>query len=81
MERLNRVNDAELEGLSHNVTEPAAKHLARTHPAVAAKVFRAMCIRILSAAKSKYYHEALANLEEARKGYQAAGLTEGGRNW
>jgi uncharacterized Zn finger protein len=52
------------------------KHLARTHPAVAAKVFRALCVRILSAAKSKYYHEALANLEEARRCYQAAGLDE-----
>jgi hypothetical protein len=76
VERLNRVSDAELEGLSHYVTEPAAKHLARTHPAVAAKVFRALCVRILSAAKSKYYHEALANLEEARRCYKAAGLDE-----
>ncbi len=33
-----------------------------------------MCIRILSAAKSKYYQEALANLKEAHRGYQAAGL-------
>jgi tetratricopeptide (TPR) repeat protein len=76
VERLNRVSDPELEGLSHYVTEPAAKHLARTHPAVAAKVFRALCVRILYAAKSKYYHEALANLEEARRCYQAAGLDE-----
>jgi uncharacterized Zn finger protein len=35
-----------------------------------------LCVRILSAAKSKYYHEALANLEEARRCYQAAGLDE-----
>lgn len=76
VERLNRVSDAELEGLSHYVAEPAAKHLARTHPAVAAKVFCALCVRTLSAAKSKYYHEALANLEEARRCYQAAGLEE-----
>jgi uncharacterized Zn finger protein len=76
VERLNRVSDHELEGLSHYATEPAAKLLARTHPAVAAKVFRALCVRILYAAKSKYYHEALANLEEARRCYQAAGLDE-----
>ena len=76
VERLNRVSDAELERLSHYVTEPAAKHLARTHPAVAAKIFRALCVRILSAAKSKYYREALAHLEEARKCYQAAALDE-----
>jgi len=76
VKRLNRADDSELEGLSHYVTEPAAKRLARTHPAVAAKVFRALCVRILYAAKSKYYHEALANLEEARRCYQAAGLDE-----
>lgn len=79
VKRLNRVSDGELEGLSHYVTEPAAKHLARTHPAVAAKVFRALCVRILSAAKSKYYCEALAYLEEARRCYQAAGLDDGWR--
>jgi hypothetical protein len=76
VKRLNRADDSELEGLSHYVTEPAAKRLARTHSAVAAKVYRALCVRILYAAKSKYYHEALTNLEEARRCYQAAGLDE-----
>ena len=76
VERLNRVSDHELEKLSHYATEPAAKHLAKSHPAVAAKVFRALCVRILFAAKSKYYYAALANLEEARRCYQAAGLDE-----
>jgi tetratricopeptide (TPR) repeat protein len=76
VKRLNHADDSELEGLSHYVTEPAAKRLAGTHPAVAAKVFRALCVRILYAAKSKYYHEALANLEKARRCYQAAGLDE-----
>ena len=76
VERLSRAGDSELEELSHYVTEPAAKHLAKTHPAVAAKVFRALCVRILYAGKSKYYYEALANLEEARRCYQAAGLDE-----
>jgi hypothetical protein len=76
VERLNRVSDHELEELSHYATEPAAKHLAKSHPAVAAKVFRALCVRILFAAKSKYYYAALANLEEARRCYQVAGLDE-----
>ena len=76
VERLNRASDHELEGLSHYVTEPAAQRLAKTHPGVAAKVFRALCVRIIDAGKSKYYVEALSNLEEARRCYQAAGLDE-----
>lgn len=75
-DRLNRASDHELEGLSHYATEPAAKRLVRTHPAIAAKVFRALCVRILNAGKSKYYDAALANIEAARKCYLAAGLDE-----
>jgi tetratricopeptide (TPR) repeat protein len=75
-DRLNRAGNDELEGLSHYATEPAAKRLVRTHPATAAKVFRAMCVRILNAGKSKYYDAALANIEAARKCYLAAGLDE-----
>lgn len=44
-----------LEGLSHYTTEPAAKRLAKLDPAVAAKLFRALGMRILNARKSKYY--------------------------
>ena len=66
-ERLARAGDRELEELSHFVTEPAAKALVRTHPEVAAKVYRALCMRILNAGKSKYYHAALASVEEARR--------------
>ena len=73
-ERLERTSDAKIEGLSHYVTEPAAERLAKTHPRVAAKVFRALCIRIIDAGKSKYYDEALANLEKAKNCYQRAGL-------
>ena len=76
VERLNRASHAELERLSHYVTEPAAERLARSHPAVAAKVYRALCVRILDAGKSKYYYAALAHMEEARRCYQAAGLDE-----
>jgi len=75
-ERLNGVGDRELEELSHYVTEPAAKALARTHPDVAAKLYRALCMRILNAGKSNYYYAALANLEEARRCYLAAGLDD-----
>jgi hypothetical protein len=75
-DRLNHASDHELEGLSHYATEPAAKRLVRTHPATTAKVFRALCVRILNAGKSKYYDVALANIEAARKCYLAAGLDE-----
>ncbi|HZL55899.1 MAG TPA: hypothetical protein VFC21_02390 [Bryobacteraceae bacterium] len=73
-ERLDRTSDAELESLSHYVTEPAAERLAKTHPGVAAKVFRALCMRIVDAGKSTYYSEALSNLEKGKNCYQRAGL-------
>lgn len=73
-ERLAHTSDTKLEGLSHYVTEPAAERLAKTHPGVAAKVFRALCMRIINAGKSKYYDAALSNIEKARNCYQRAGL-------
>ncbi len=75
-ECLEHTSDRELEGQSHYVTEPAATALAKAHPAVAARVFRALCMRTLKAAKSKYYDAALAHLEEARRCYLAAGLEQ-----
>ncbi len=74
VERLERASDSQLESLSHYVTEPVAERLAKTHPGVAAKVFRALCMRIVDAGKSNYYFEALSNLEKARNCYQRAGL-------
>jgi hypothetical protein len=75
-ERLERASHAKLKGLSHYVTEPAAESLAKTHPGVAAKVFRALCMRVVEAGKSQYYGAALSNLEEAKNCYQRAGLDE-----
>lgn len=72
-ERLTSVSDRELEELSHFVTEPAAKALTMTRPDVAAKVYRALRMRILNASKSKYYRAVLAKLEQARRCYLAAG--------
>ena len=73
---LEYTGDRKIEDLSHYVTEPAAAPLAKAHPAAAAKVFRALCVRILKAAKSKYYDAALAHLREARRCYLAAGLEQ-----
>jgi hypothetical protein len=72
--RLDLASNKQLEGLSHYVTEPAAKRLAKTHPGVAAKVFRALCMRIIDAGKSKYYDAALSNLEKAKSCYRSAEL-------
>ena len=72
--RLQEASDSALEGLSHFVTEPAADLLAEAHPEVAAKLFRAMGLRILNAKKSKYYHEALENFEDAKNCYVRAGM-------
>jgi tetratricopeptide (TPR) repeat protein len=74
--RLRRAKDAELEDLSHYSTEPVAKRLAKSHPDVAAKVYRALGMRILNAKKSKYYDAALGNLENAQRCYQRAGLVK-----
>jgi len=78
IERLRKARDEELEGISHYATEPAAKRLAKTHPDVAAKMYRALGMRILKAKKSKYYDAALSNFEDARRCYERAGL---GANW
>jgi uncharacterized Zn finger protein len=67
--------DAALEGISHYVTEPAAKKLEKTHPDVAARLWRAQGMRIINAKKSKYYDAALSNFEHAKRCYEKAGLT------
>jgi hypothetical protein len=73
-ERLRAASHQELELLSHYTTEPAAKKLSRSHPDIAAKVYRALGMRILNAKKSKYYDAALSNFEQAKRCYRKAGL-------
>ncbi len=72
--RFRTATDAELEDLSHYRTEPAARRLAKSHPGVAAKVYRALGMRILNAKKSKYYDAALSHFENAKRGYERSGL-------
>jgi hypothetical protein len=74
IERLRHAQDAELEDLSHFVTEPMAKRLAGKHTDVAARLWRAQGMRILNAKKSKYYDAALLNFREAKRCYSKAGL-------
>ena len=72
--RLHRTTDDELEGLSHFTTGPLARKLHRSHPDVAARVYRALSLRIINAGKSKYYDTALENLKLAKKCYAKGGL-------
>jgi tetratricopeptide (TPR) repeat protein len=72
--RLRRVTDEELEGLSPYWTQPLARKLERSHPDISAKVYRALCMRIVNAGKSKYYDAALDNIDHAKKCYAKAGL-------
>jgi hypothetical protein len=71
--RLRKAKDEELEKLSHYRTEPVAQKLERTHPDISAKVYRALCMRIVNAGKSKYYDAALDHIEHAKKCYAKAG--------
>jgi uncharacterized Zn finger protein len=72
--RLRPLEDGALEALSHGITEPAAARLATSHPDVAAKLYRALGLRILTAKKSKYYGAALAHFAHAKECYARAGL-------
>ena len=69
-----RTGDEALEGVSHYVTEPAAKKLEHTDPDVAARLWRAQGMRLVQGRKSKYYDAALANFERARRCFEQAGL-------
>jgi len=71
--RLRRSTHQDLESISHYATEPAAKKLERLHPDVAAKVYRALGMRILNSKKSKYYDAALSHFKQARSCYKKAG--------
>lgn len=74
-ELVRRSKDVALEQVSHYATEPAAKKLEKTHPDLAARLWRAQGMRIVNAKKSRYYDAALSNFERAMRCYQRAGLT------
>jgi len=63
-----------LEGLSHYATEPVAKKFDKTHPDLAARLWRAQGMRIVNSKKSKYYDAALSNFENAKSCFERAGL-------
>jgi hypothetical protein len=72
--RVRHAMDDELAEESHYRSEPLAHQLEHSHPDLAARVYRALGMRIVNANKSKYYDEALAHLKRARACYLEAGL-------
>ncbi|MGD0813477.1 MAG: DUF6880 family protein [Verrucomicrobiota bacterium] len=74
-QRVHSAKPVELEALSHYCTESAAKALARLDRLAAAKLYRALGLRILGAGKSRYYDAALDHFKKARSLYCGAGQT------
>lgn len=72
--RVRKATDDEIEQAFPSSVEPVAAKLATSHPDLAARLYRALAVRILKAKKSKYYDEALSHFESARKAYEKAGL-------
>jgi tetratricopeptide (TPR) repeat protein len=72
-QRVHLAKPGELEAQSHYCTEPAAEGLTKNDPLAAAKLYRALGLRIVNAGKSKYYREALEHFGKARDLYCAAG--------
>ena len=72
--RLRKATGQELQDLSHYTAEPLARKLERTHPDISARVYCALCMRIINAGKSTNYDAALDNIERAKKCYDKAGL-------
>lgn len=68
--------DEELESFSHYTTGDVAKGLKKKHLPAAAKVYRAMAMRIVKAGKSKYYSIAVNHLKKVRELYKKTGGEE-----
>jgi hypothetical protein len=77
MERLadlvRRSSDEALEKVSHFATDPAAKRLEKSHPGLAARLWRAQGMRIVNAKKSKYYNAALLKFRAGPRLLSAGG--------
>jgi hypothetical protein len=81
VERLNRVSDAELEGLSHYVTEPAAKHLARTHPPSRRRYFAPCASASYPPQRASITRRRSRTLKKLVDVTKRLGSTKGGGHW
>ncbi|NQT58649.1 MAG: hypothetical protein HQ557_06665 [Bacteroidetes bacterium] len=68
-ESIKAARHEEIEYISHYDTEKAAQGLSQEYPVEAAKIFRALGLRIVKAKKSKYYGIANEHLLKAKKLY------------
>lgn len=68
-ESINAAKHEELEAIGHYTTEKAAQKLEKKYPIEAAKIYRALGMRIVKAKKSKYYWIALDHLLKAKRLY------------
>jgi len=75
-ERVHEAGHGALEAISHYHLEPVAHAMAKRDIPAAAKVCRALAIRILNSKKSKYYDQALRHFRKARDLYIKAKLTD-----
>jgi len=67
--RILSVKHEELENISHYVTEKAAEVLLKKNSMAAAKIYRALGMRILNSKKSKYYSIALDHFLKVKSIY------------
>lgn len=72
--RVRAARHPELEAVSHHAAEPAAGALAKRDLSAAAKLYRALGLRILGSKKSKYYDHALRHFRKVRELYKQAGM-------
>ena len=68
-DRILAVKLEELENISHYIMEEAAQVLLNRNPMAAAKIYRAMGMRILNSKKSKYYNIALEHFLKVKSIY------------
>jgi len=62
--RINSAKHENIEKIGHYVTEGGAKGLVRNHKLAAAKIYRALGMRIIKSGKSKYYQQKAKELYE-----------------
>ena len=68
-DRILAVKPEELKNISHYIMEEAAQVLLNRNPMAAAKIYRAMGMRILNSGKSKYYNIALEHFLKVKTIY------------
>ena len=74
--RIDSTKHENIEKIGHYVTEGGAKGLVRNHKPSAAKIYRALGMRIIKSGKSKYYQAALEHFQKAKELYEKSGQNQ-----